>query len=285
MCTLYSITRVQCTLCTLFYRSSFGNCMQSKSWIGTSYRLDEFRLPDVQYGVYQKEKCPTTGRVHIQFFVQYKKRIRLTGVKKHFPGDHLEIARDPKQARAYCQKEETRESSPVEVGTFDQPLDTEDMVSVVKRQRVSSILEEQPKLWRSLRQLTELRQLFSSPRQEMTRGYLFVGKTGSGKTRTASLISDFVGDTYWQDCSQWWNGYDGESLVVIDEFRGQWEPSTLLRILDRTPYKVPIKGGYSNFCSRAVIMTSNLDLVSMYKQLDPLTIDAFLRRLLIVRFV
>lgn len=259
--------------------------MQSKSWIGTSYRLEEFRLPEViQYGVYQKEKCPTTGRLHIQFFVQYKKRIRLTGVKKHFPGDHIEIARDPKQARAYCQKVETRESSPVEVGTFDQPQDTEDMVSLVRKRRVSDIVEEMPKLWRSLRQLTDLRQLYSSPRREVTQGLLFVGKTGCGKTRTASLISEFVGDSYWGDCSQWWNGYDGEQLVILDEFRGQFDPSTMLRLLDRTPYKVPVKGGYVNFTSKMIIMTSNLDLIGMYKHLDQLTIDAFCRRIRIVQF-
>jgi len=93
-----------------------------------------------------------------------------------------------------------------------------------------------------------------------------------------------LGDTYWQDCSQWWNGYDGQQLVIIDEFRGQFEPSTMLRILDRTPFKVPVKGAYVNFNSSAVIMTSNIDLVSMYKGVDPLTIDAFLRRIKIVNF-
>lgn len=259
--------------------------MQSKCWIGTSYRLEEFRIPEgVQYGVYQKERCPTTGRLHLQFFVQYKKRLRLTGVKKHFPGDHLEIARDPKQAVAYCKKEETRVSSPVEVGSFDQPQEDVCMVTLVKRQRVSSILEDQPRLWRSLRQLTDLRQLFSLPRREVTQGLLFVGKTGSGKTRTASLISDFVGDTYWQDCSQWWNGYDGQELVIIDEFRGQFDASTMLRLLDRTPYKVPVKGGYVNFASKAIVMTSNIDLGSMYKSIDLLTLEAFLRRIRVVSF-
>lgn len=259
--------------------------MQSRSWIGTSYRVAEFALPEViQYGVYQTEKCPTTGRVHVQFFVQFKKRLRLTGVKKMFPGDHLEIARDPKSARAYCMKEESRVSSPCEKGTFDLPVDVEDLVMMVKRKRVSDILEEQPKLWRSLRQLMDLRQLFSLPRDAPTLGYLFVGKTGCGKTRTASLISQFVGDTYWHDCSQWWNGYDGQELVILDEFRGQFEPSQVLRLLDRTPYKVPTKGSYVNFCSKAIIMTSNIDLASMYKVLDLATVEAFCRRIKVINF-
>ena len=284
----FSITfSAPCTKCTILCSLVFlfmANRLQSKSWIGTSYRIEEFAFPEgIAYGVYQKEKCPTTGRVHVQFFCQMTKRTRLSAMKKLFPGDHLEIARSPVEARAYCMKEETRVSSPVEVGKWKEEKSV-DMVSAVKRARVCDILEEQPQLWRSARALMELRQLYSSPRREMTRGYLFVGKTGCGKTRTANLIAEFVGDSYWQDCSQWWNGYDGQDVVIVDEFRGQYEPSFLLKLLDRYPMKVPFKGGYSNFSSKCVIFTSNLDLALMYDKIDSRTVDAFKRRIKVINF-
>ena len=205
-------------------------------------------------------------------------------MKKIFPGDHLEIARSPSEARAYCMKEETRVSSPVEVGTFVTPISIDNMVNAVKTSRVTEILEGNPSLWRSTRQIQELRQLFQSVRTELTLGYLLVGPTGCGKTRTASLISQYVGDSYWHDCSQWWPGYDSNTLVVMDEYRGQFDVAFLLRLLDRTPFKVPFKGGYTNFNSRSIIMTSNLPLEVMYKNLDIGSLAALKRRIVTINF-
>lgn len=288
----FSAPCTKCTKNSLFFIFIFAcpiycmqsNRCQSKHWIGTSYRED-FGLPKlITYGVYQKEKCPSTGKIHHQFFVVMPTRQRLTAMKKLFPGDHLEIARSPTEARAYCMKEETRVSSPIEVGRFVEPVSIDNMVVAVKRARVTEILEGNPSLWRSTRQIQELRQLFQCARTELTLGLLLVGPTGCGKTRTASLISAFVGDSYWHDCSQWWPAYDGQQLVILDEYRGQFDVAFLLRLLDRTPFKVPFKGGYTNFNSRQVIMTSNIPLEVMYKNLDIGSIAALKRRIVVINF-
>lgn len=126
--------------------------------------------------------------------------------------------------------------------------------------------------------------MFAPERSHVTIGYLFIGSTGTGKSKVARMISEYVGDSYWHDCSNWWNGYDSQELVVCDEFRGQFEPSQLLRLLDRYPYKVPFKGGYVNFSSRAIIFTSNVSLNDMYCRIDQATLDAFRRRLKIINF-
>lgn len=261
--------------------------MQSKQWIGTSYRLTEFSLPPqtiISYGVYQEEMCPTTHRRHIQFLVVFLKRLRFTGVRKLFPGDHLEVCRDLQAGIAYCSKEDTRVSPPVEVGT--RPLDatTATMLERVKKARVIDVIVSEPKLWRNLRTLEALRSAVAPARTQLTRIVLLSGGTGTGKTKVAARIAEFVGDAYWHPGEQWWPSYDQQELVVFDEYRGQWPSAVLLRLGDRTPFKVPYKGGYAEFNSSLIVLTSNLSLLDMYPNLDIATLEALRRRVSVIKF-
>lgn len=266
-----------------------GN-FQCRYWIGTSFRED-FLMPLglITYGVHQKEMCPSSSRVHSQFFVVMPKRVRLSGMKKMFPGDHLEPARDPRSAREYCMKVETRLEGPWEVGTWEEPglsVDTEKILDLVKKRRVLDVIAEQPKLWRNLRVLSDLRSSAAPVRSTLTKGVLFTGSTGCGKTKIARLISEYVGteETFWHNGTKWWNNYDQQELVVFDEFRGNWSAQEILRVFDRVPYQVEYKGGFAQFNSNLVLLTSNLDFDAMYGGLDPRTLAAIKRRVLVVNF-
>jgi len=84
---------------------------------------------------------------------------------------------------------------------------------------------------------------------------ILVGPSGTGKSRYARTIYPLA---YWKSKGPWWDGYDGEETVVIDEMYGSCFPfSEFLQLLDRYPYKVPIKGGTVEFVSRRIVMTSN----------------------------
>lgn len=71
--------------------------------------------------------------------------------------------------------------------------------------------------------------------------YVFWGPTGTGKSRRAW---DEAGpDAYPKDPrSKFWDGYNGHSNVVLDEFRGAIDVSHLLRWFDRYPVLVEVKG-------------------------------------------
>jgi len=82
-----------------------------------------------------------------------------------------------------------------------------------------------------------------------------VGPSGTGKSRYARTT--YPG-AFWKVKGPWWDGYDGEETVVIDEMYGHCFPFTeLLQLLDRYPYKVPVKGGTMEFVSKRIVMTSN----------------------------
>jgi hypothetical protein len=56
---------------------------------------------------------------------------------------------------------------------------------------------------------------------------------------------------------QWFDGYEGQSAALLDDFRGDCKPSLLLRILDIYPTQVAIKGGFVPWVPERIYVTSN----------------------------
>lgn len=90
----------------------------------TCFDLAQFTVPSeddrFQYLIYQVENCPTTGRDHIQAYLELKVQTRFNQVKQMFAPAvvHLEgrKAKTAEPAIAYCSKEETRVDGPWEFG-------------------------------------------------------------------------------------------------------------------------------------------------------------------------
>ena len=70
------------------------------------------------YGIGQLEKCPDTGKLHIQFYMVRKQRTRLETLKNMFDKTiHWEKRRGTEQqATEYCMKEESRVDGPLPWG-------------------------------------------------------------------------------------------------------------------------------------------------------------------------
>lgn len=84
--------------------------------------------------------------------------------------------------------------------------------------------------------------------------------------------------------TKFWDGYQSEANVVMDEFRGGIDISHLLRWLDRYPVRVEIKGSSRPLLATTIWITSNLDPRRWYPEIDQETLDALLRRLNIIHF-
>ena len=123
------------------------------------------------------------------------------------------------------------------------------------------------------RGILALKRVVSEPRNWQMKFLIIVGPTRTGKSRAAAALSTthledgraVANDVYWKPPGEWWDDYDGEHTVVWDEFfGGSCSFRTLLRILDSYPLLVPIKGGFSQFRSRRVVFTSNIDPSEWY---------------------
>jgi len=109
-----------------------------------------------------------------------------------------------------------------------------------------------------------------TPRDFKTLVWVFVGKTGVGKTRLAkSLASETETKTfYFKPRGDWWDGYEQQESVIIDDFYGWVKFDELLRVCDRYPMLVPVKGGFEVFNSKWIYITSNIPVSKWYRFRD-----------------
>lgn len=94
---------------------------------------------------------------------------------------------------------------------------------------------------------------------------MFWGPTGTGKTHRAWAEA---GDSCYIKTSsnKWWDGYRGETNVIIDEFDGQIGITHLLRWLDKYPCRVEIKGGSLPLRASKFWITSNKPIELWYDE-------------------
>jgi len=230
--------------------------------------------PKVKYCVWQKEKGEQ-GTEHWQGYVQFSQNMRLAALKKMSPTAHWEERRGSHtQAKAYCMKEDTRVDGPWEHGV-DQGGDSgQNGLTGVKRMiddgaSMKDIGHEHPsEVIRYGRGIRDLRCLLGmQERTWMTKTVVIWGPSGNGKT---SLVQRCAPGAYWlskpkPNSGVFFDGYDGQEDVVIDEFYGWIQHDLLCRMLDRTPLLVDTKGGMVSFCPKRVWITSNKDPLYWYK--------------------
>lgn len=214
----------------------------------------------IEYATWQLE-VGDEGNEHHQAYVQFKKQTRFAQIKKLFPRAHLQLCIDPSAARAYCQKKESRLDGPFEVGIWIEPKDKSAVWKHIRDDIISGMSERQ--LWDKYpaqvmmysRGITKGMQLVSAPRSKKTSVILIYGLPGVGKSR---FIYENHPSAYWkQPDSNWFDGYDGTSDVVFDDYYGWLPLSSLLRLLDRYPLAVQTKGGSINFAPKKLLISSN----------------------------
>lgn len=90
---------------------------------------------------------------------------------------------------------------------------------------------------------------------------LLFGDPGTGKSTKARMYSKLYGKSYTLGVPSggnlWFDGYNGESTLLIDEFKGWIPPTKLNEILDKFKCKIEFKGSYGWAKWNHVFITSN----------------------------
>jgi hypothetical protein len=107
-------------------------------------------------------------------------------------------------------------------------------------------------------------------RAGMPKIVLLVGDSGSGKSKWVQRTypSRYRMTFSNGGNSSWFDGYNGESVVELSEFRGQLALSFMLDLLDRYELKVQTKGGTVQFLASTIVITSNEEPKEWYKNLE-----------------
>lgn len=102
---------------------------------------------------------------------------------------------------------------------------------------------------------------------------IYWGDSGTGKTKKAlSEEPDaYILTKPHSNGCVWFDGYYDQKCIIFDEFYG-WVPyDLLLRILDRYPLRLQIKGGDVQLQATKFIFTSNKEWREWYPNVDNLS--------------
>lgn len=280
-------------------RSHTSVMSQSRNWCFT-WNNPEITSPELvtkldnlikenklRYYICQSE-IGAEGTPHFQGYLQLTRSQRMSAVKKYLSDRvHLSVANGTlAENQAYCSKEDTRaEGTEAEVGPWSggSPADEQgrrnDIVAFIDSIKAGAtdfeLLEKHPKELCKYRHMPEIvRDIIAQRRDGPPLVVLFSGPAGCGKTRSAVDYAEKRGLSYWirGPHKQWFQGYQGEAVAILDEvdkYEDQgFSLGLLLRILDRYAIDVEFKGGSKKFTSRVIIMTAVNPIESWFRKSD-----------------
>lgn len=197
-----------------------------KHWVFTvnNYTEGEERLEwlkDYDYCVAGEEVAPDTGTKHLQGYVCFTQRKRLTALKKLHKEAHWEQCRGtPKQASDYCKKD----GRFVEFGILPRGKNVAGGEATAEKYKraydsaksgdLESIEKDLlVKHYNTFKRIRTDNQPKIAPIPTLLHEWHY-GPTGTGKSRA---VREKYPDAYIKDANHWWDGYNGEKVVIIED--------------------------------------------------------------------
>lgn len=219
------------------------------------------------------------GYRHWQFFFQLKKDQSWAWIHKKLPNIHVEARRGTvEQCMEYCMKD----------GKFEQDGQVTDHPGQGFRTDIVAFKDAALKhtdeylvhnytglMARYPRFPNTVRKACLKPRSVLTEIFWIFGPPGCGKTL---FIESKYPDLYPHDISPWWDGYTGQEVVFMDELSDVYPWLKLLRLGNKSKYKVPVKGDYVEFTSKRIYISTNIEPQQVYQKEWSVNAEAMTRR-------
>jgi len=212
-----------------------------------SFELKESGV--VTRAVYQTETAPSTGHVHIQGYIEFRKTMSMDLVKKYLGNDvHVEIARgNSSQNFEYCTKPGGKNQRIYGNWTRKQgkrsDLDSAKEAILAGSSEKTVSMDHFNAWCKYYKAFDRFRLLHCRPVWRDLEVTVIFGNAGVGKSRK---VYDEHGDKVYRILSYdplWFDGYDQHEVLLLDDYRGGLlKTQTLLTLLDGHPYQLPIKG-------------------------------------------
>jgi len=254
----------------------------------------------VTYLVYQCESAPETGKEHIQGYMECEnaKSVKAACAAIGLPhGTHMEKRKGtPAQAAQYCKKAETRliDTDPYEEGIISaepkqgKRTDIETVMNAVKegmheKEMWETFPGEMARNYKAVDRYKSL--LLPEHRTWMTKGIWYWGPTGAGKSH--KVFEDYDSKTHYiyeVSDNGWWDKYQGQEIVIINDFRGEIKYAQLLTLIDKWPKTVSRRGTYPiEFVAKEIRITASMPPQVCYSGVaEKESINQLIRRLEVV---
>lgn len=212
-----------------------------------------------KYTIYGKE-TGEEGTPHLQGFTILSKNSRLSGMKKLHVKAHWEAAKGNWQQNVdYCSKQgditehgekpmSNKRKGEVEKERWDNAK------KMAKEGNIDNIDSDiYLRFYRTLKDIKKDHMVKPADADEIT-GIWIYGEPGCGKSRKAR--EDYP-DAYDKMQNKWWDGYQGEDYVILDDFDSKELGHHLKIWADRYSFLAETKGGAINIRPKKIIITSN----------------------------
>lgn len=246
-------------------------CFTINNW--TQAELDWLQTFECKWIIVGKE-IGANGTPHLQGACVLSTRRQFNTIKKMygFARAHIEPMRGTIEDNIkYCTKEDTQAFTK---GAIEQGR-RNDIHSAIEKLRTApslmSLVQKDDDVAATFIKypngLTKYRNYLEPRRTTPPMVYWIYGDTGTGKTRSSVEWCERRGLEYWISLGglQWFDGYDGETVAILDDFRtGHCKFSFLLRLLDRYKFQVPYKGGFRNWVPKIIFVTAPMPPREMF---------------------
>lgn len=233
--------------------------------------------------MYQEEECPDTRRRHIQGYIEFKERVRLSQIHKAYPTVHWETRRGtPSEAALYCKKTDSRvegglfyEAGVMSIGRVNSGArnDLSEACVALRSSGIQAVVEQFPETFVKFHGgFRAMANIIAPCRAAGLRTvYVLWGEPGSGKTRFAVHLADqlVTNSVYFPVQNNQGNlsfeTYSNQKTIVLDDFdEKQMSKSSLKVITDR--YQTPLPGRNHSPMNNAdqIIVTSNSNPETWY---------------------
>lgn len=239
--------------------------MVSRTWSYTVNNYDDNDIAQFKAFDAMRHRCALevgeSGTPHMQGAITFSKSYRLAGLKKLNPKAHWEPAKVVTALYNYVTKGEIIiDYNNAKPGTRTDIAKAEDLVKAGRS--LYDIKAECPEVFykysRAIKESIAMQDHQDGKKIRDVEVYVLVGEPGSGKTRF--VYDNFPMDSIYSltiNKTLWFDRYEREDVLLIDDFDGEIDYRCLLRLLDRYPMKLEVKGSCTYAAWTKVFITSN----------------------------
>lgn len=245
--------------------------------------VKQYIIDNVDYGLLCREVAPTTGTNHLHFYLYFSNKKAWNSLKKDFPKANIQRAKGTAQQNyKYITKADKDYFEFGERPTQGKRSDISTIYTAVKAgAKVRDIIPIATSM-QSLKAAEFLMKYVEPQRNWSMEVHWFHGPTGSGKTLAAWRLYP---QAYNKPAGKWWDGYDGHSEVIIDDFReGDIPFVELLKLFHEHPHQVEVKGGYRQFLAKKIVITTPHSPMNTFLSLRDEDFRQLTRRISEVKF-